>query len=117
MALLWSLIVTYGWAERAHISSVGSSQDGSLSVPALMIARSAGASGSVTIGEQQAVQNRRAADTPVSSPTVVNEPRASPWIARTSRGTPTTTEKAVPVCRWQLVQWQRAVKSGSASNC
>ncbi len=55
-------------------------------------------------GEPHALQKFRSVSPPWSSPTVVNEANVSPSTLNPSRGTPTITEKGLPVWRWQSVQ-------------
>lgn len=71
------------------------------------------ASTSVTTGEPHSGQNRRRTGLPLSpvSPKVLIGPVSESEAA----GMPTLSENDAPACFWQFLQWQIAVKTGSAS--
>src|SRR5689334_6887884 len=68
---------------------------------------------STNIGDPQSAQKCRYTGLPLAPwPLKI---LAWPCIFSTGRGTATTTAKALPVCRWQSLQWHIAVMIDSAS--
>ena len=52
-------------------------------------------------GDPQAEQKLRCVSPPWSVPIVENDASVSPSTSNAARGTPTSTENGLPVCRWQ----------------
>lgn len=91
-------------AERVQISTVGSIQNPSSIVPAFRNANSGSDSIVLNIGEPQAEQNRRSVLLSYPSLMVLKEASDAPSTVSADRGTPTITENAVAVWRWQSAQ-------------
>ncbi len=94
----------HGCAERVQISTVGSIQDASSSVPAFRKATPGIDSIVLNIGDPQAEQNRRSVVLWKPSLAVLHEASVSPSTVSALLGTPTITENAVAVWRWQFAQ-------------
>src|SRR3954451_22734798 len=105
----------HGSADLVKTSAFGSSHDASSSVPAFTHTTSGWASTALKIGDPQPEQKCRRVVPWWTSPVVSNDASVSPSTMNASRCTPTTTEKAVPVWRWQSLQWQTACANGSDS--
>ena len=94
----------HGCAERVQISTVGSIQAVSSIVPAFRKATPGIDSIVLNIGDPQAEQNLRSVVLRYSSLAVLNEASVLPSTVSALLGTPTITEKAVAVWRWQFAQ-------------
>jgi hypothetical protein len=94
----------HGGAERVQISTVGSIQEVSSIVPAFRKATPGIDSIVLKTGDPQAEQNRRSVVLSYPSLAVLNEASVSPSTLRSLLGTPTITENAVAVWRWQFAQ-------------
>jgi hypothetical protein len=106
---------THGCAECVQISAVGWNHEVSSIVPAFRKATSGIDSMVLYIGDPQVEQKRRSVVLWKPSLTVLNEASVLPCTMSALLGTPTTTENAEAVWRWQFEQWQTPCQTGSAS--
>lgn len=94
--------------------TVGLSQDGSSSVPALIHSKPGIAATSLMIGEPHLLQKYRFTGSPLS-------PKSSKTVSNLRSifsepfGTATKGEKAEPFCFWQCLQWHTAAIAGSVA--
>lgn len=101
--------VTQGWALRVQKCAVGRSQDVSSSVPARTATKPPGGAvpslAPLQTQMPQPAQTHRVTVRPLSAER--SKDRVSPPAKRhASAATTTAEEKALPVSRWQTVQWQ-----------
>lgn len=101
------------WADSHQTSIVGDSHDRSSRLPALIQTISGASARTLNTGEPHRGQNFRARFSPLSVPVVWNVASGSPSRWNVDARTGTTTENAVPDERWQSLQLQTTVDSGS----
>ncbi|MNQ79861.1 hypothetical protein D3C85_948180 [compost metagenome] len=106
-------MATHGCAEAHHRCNAGLSAEGSERVPALITNSPGMVVTALYSAEPQVLQKNRLTGS-LLLPLLEKLLRLRPATSKPSAGTSTLTEKALPDCFWQSLQWQTAVISGAA---